>query len=234
LIIDGLLIPRHFTEPVMAIRLKTGHAAGLTLVMALHAAALYGLMQHRLIPLPDKVETLFVNFIQPPEPPKPVLPKPEPPEPPKQVKLERPRPPEPHPHLVVEAPAAPTDFVMPPPPPPPPQPAQGVEAPPAPPLPKLAGPVSLSGELSLACPTRTAPSYPALSRRLGEEGKVVLRVELDMDGRVDSARVTASSGYKRLDEAALSAVRNWRCNPPLRDGQPVRAVALQPFQFNLE
>jgi protein TonB len=92
----------------------------------------------------------------------------------------------------------------------------------------------LSGELALACPTRTPPAYPVMSRRMGETGKVVLRVELDAEGRVDTAQVISSSGFKRLDEAALSAVRSWRCNPPLRDGQPVRAVALQPFQFNLE
>jgi periplasmic protein TonB len=211
--------------------LRTELAAGLALVLALHAAALYGLMKYRLIPLPDKAETLFVTFIQPPEPLKPELPKPKPHEPAKPVKLEKPRPPEPHPHLVVEAPAAPTDYVMPAPPPPQP-PAPVVEAPPPPPRP--AGPVSLSGELALACPTRTPPKYPASSQRAGESGQVVLRVELDTDGRVDAARIATSSGYKRLDEAALNAVKTWRCNPPLRDGQPVRAVALQPFKFNLE
>lgn len=208
--------------------------AGLAFVVLLHGLALYGLMQHRIIPLPDKIETLFVNFIQP-ESPKPEPPKPKPLEPPKPVQLERPRPPEPHRHLVVEAPAAPTDFVMPPPPPPPLKPAPVAEASPAPPpAPKPAGPVPLSGDLSVACPTRTTPAYPPLSRRLGEAGKVVLRVELESDGSVDNARVTHSSGFKRLDEAALAAVRNWRCNPPMRDGQPVRAVASQPFLFNFE
>lgn len=211
-------------------------AAGLAVAVALHVAVLYGLMQHRLIPMPQEAATLFVNFIQT-QPPKPEPPKPKPPEPPKPVKLEQPKPPEPHRHLVVEAPAAPTDYVMPPPPPPtPPKPEPVVDAPPAPPPPppKPAGPIQLSGDLSVACPTRTPPAYPALSRRLGEEGKVVLRVELETDGRVDSARVSASSGFKRLDEAALAAVRSWRCNPPMRDGQAVRAVATQPFQFNLE
>lgn len=210
--------------------------AGLAVVVAMHAAVLYGLMQHRLIPLPEKMETLFVHFIPPREQPRREPPKrPEPPEP---VKLEKPRPPEPHQHLVVEAPTVPTDFVMPPPPPPQPKPAPAAEPLPAPPPRPAAlvddGPVALTGELSLACPARTPPRFPPLSRRLGEEGKVVLRVELDPDGRVDSARVTVSSGYKRLDEAALAAVREWRCNPPMRDGQAVRAVAVQPFQFSLE
>ena len=212
-------------------RLSKASAGGLALVVALHAAALYGLMKHRLLPLPDKVETLFVTFIQPPEPLQPELPKPKPHEPPKPVKLEKPHPPEPHSHLVAEAPAAPADYAMPAPPPPQP-PAPLVEAPPPPPKP--AGPVSLPGELALGCPTRTPPKYPASSQRAGESGQVVVRVELDTDGRVDAARIATSSGYKRLDEAALNAVKTWRCHPPLRDGQPVRAVALQAFKFNLE
>jgi protein TonB len=158
--------------------------------------------------------------------------------PPKPVKPDTPRPPDPHPHLVVKAPAAPNDYVLPE-PPPLPSPAPVIEAPPPPapqpPAPiRPVDPVNLSGELALACPTRTPPAYPVMSRRMGETGKVVLRVELDAEGRVDTAQVISSSGFKRLDEAALSAVRSWRCNPPLRDGQPVRAVALQPFQFNLE
>jgi protein TonB len=97
-----------------------------------------------------------------------------------------------------------------------------------------AGPVTLGEELSVACPERRAPAYPAISRRLGEEGMVVLRVELDQAGSVVHAEVKASSGFARLDEAALTAVKTWRCQPAQRNGQPVRAVALQPFKFVLQ
>jgi len=62
---------------------------------------------------------------------------------------------------------------------------------------------------------------------------VVLRVELDEQGAVSSARVATPSGFARLDEAALAAVRRWRCTPAQRDGRPVRAVAMQPFKFEL-
>ena len=114
-----------------------------------------------------------------------------------------------------------------------PEPEPVVEAPPsAPQMP--AGPVTLSSELSVACPHLNAPVYPALSRRLGEEGKLVLRVELDESGQVNIAQVVNSSGYKRLDEAAMTAVKTWRCNPPMRSGNPVRAIALQPFNFVLQ
>jgi protein TonB len=61
-----------------------------------------------------------------------------------------------------------------------------------------------------------------------------LRVELDELGKVSAAWVATSSGFARLDEAALAAVRAWRCTPAQRDGQPVRAVALQPFNFILQ
>lgn len=101
-------------------------------------------------------------------------------------------------------------------------------------MPLPAGPVAMSSELSVACPDRSAPDYPAQSRRLGEEGVVVLRVELDETGRVAVAKVVSSCGHARLDEAALAAVRTWRCTAATRGGQPVRAVALQPFKFILQ
>jgi protein TonB len=201
-------------------------AAGLALVLALHAAALWGLWQHRLIPSPQEAMTLFVNFIAPPVPEK------TPPPPPKQKIVEKPKPRQ----IVAEAPVvAPADYVV---PPPPPQPMPVLTAPPAPvaPIapPKPAAPLTLTGELSVACPERTPPRYPPLSRRMGEEGTVVLRVELDEHGKVCAARVSGSSGFTRLDDAALTAVRTWRCTPAQRDGLPVRAVALQPFKFILQ
>jgi len=197
--------------------------AGLAIVLALHAAALWGLWQHRLIPSPQEAMTLFVNFIAPPVPEKTSPP-------PKQKVVDRPKP---H-QIVATAPfVASTDYVV---PLPPPQPVPRIEAPvtlpPTPPAP--VGPIALGSELAVACPERTPPAYPSFSRRMGEEGMVILRVELDEAGVVAHARVQTSSGFARLDEAALSAVRTWRCNPALHDGQPVRAVALQPFKFILQ
>jgi protein TonB len=62
----------------------------------------------------------------------------------------------------------------------------------------------------------------------------VLRVELSEEGRVARAQVEKSSGHVRLDDAALAAVKTWKCYPPQREGRPVRAIALQPFNFVLE
>ena len=189
--------------------------AGLLLVVALHAAALWGLWQHRLIPSPQEAMTVFVNFIAPPTPKE--LPMPPPPKP-RPVERSQPQ------QLVAEAPAAPVAEVAVPPAPTPAISAPVESRPSAP-----AGPVTLDAELSVSCPERTAPTYPLLSRRVGETGIAVLRVELDERGQVATARVATGSGFARLDEAALSAVISWRCNPAQRNGQPVRAGALHPF-----
>lgn len=95
-------------------------------------------------------------------------------------------------------------------------------------------PIRLSGELGIVCPDRSPPDYPWVSRRMNEQGKVLLRVELGEDGRVLDSAIEASSGHRRLDDAALSAVRAWHCNPSMRNGVAVRTVAMQPFNFMLE
>ena len=96
------------------------------------------------------------------------------------------------------------------------------------------GAVQVPSELSLFCPVRTAPVYPLLARRWGEEGTVILQVEWDEKGQIISAQVDTSSGSRSLDAAALMAINNWRCNPAQHEGLPVRAMALQSFKFRLE
>jgi protein TonB len=86
----------------------------------------------------------------------------------------------------------------------------------------------------VSCKERTAPAYPKQSLRLGEQGKTVLLVELDELGRVVNVAVKTKSGFPRLDEAAINAVKTWRCSPAERNGVAVRAVALQPFNFILK
>lgn len=95
-------------------------------------------------------------------------------------------------------------------------------------------PIVLSGDLSVSCPVRTAPKYPRISLKMDEEGSVIVRVKLDKEGTIAEASVKSSSGYKRLDEAAISAVKTWKCHPAMRDNTAVEAYALQPFEFKLE
>lgn len=218
-------------------RMDWNRAVGLLMVLALHGGVFYGLWRARVIPPPAGAVTLFVNFINPPPTPRVIPPPPNP------VKREAPLPLKPsHYHLATPAPVeSPQEAVEPLPPPEPavePPPAVAAPAPvqaPSPPVPpKTAGPVALASDLAVACPERRPPVYPPMSRRLGETGKVVLRVELDETGRVSTAQVATSSGSTRLDTAALAAVMIWRCTPAQRDGQAVRSVATQPFNFTLE
>lgn len=68
----------------------------------------------------------------------------------------------------------------------------------------------------------TQPPYPAASRRAGEEGRVILMLYVDANGRVTDGRVDQSSGYDRLDKVALMhARRTWRFLPATKDGAPV-------------
>ena len=62
------------------------------------------------------------------------------------------------------------------------------------------------------------PEYPALSRRLGEEGKVVISVLINTQGRAEEVRLKKSSGYNRLDDAALRAVKTWGFRAGTRNG----------------
>lgn len=69
---------------------------------------------------------------------------------------------------------------------------------------------------------RFQPEYPPTSRRLGEEGSVVLQVLVGPDGQVQEAKIQTSSGFARLDDAALKhALRAWRFTPGTEDGQAV-------------
>lgn len=78
------------------------------------------------------------------------------------------------------------------------------------------------------------PSYPALSRRLGEQGKVVVRVLIGIDGTAQQAEIRSSSGYDRLDQAALATVRSWRYVPGKRNGMAEAMWFNVPINFVLE
>ena len=79
-----------------------------------------------------------------------------------------------------------------------------------------------------------APAYPPLSRRMGEEGKVVLRVSVNAQGSADSVEIRTSSGSQRLDESAQKTVRNWKFIPAKRGDSAVQSWVLVPIIFKLE
>lgn len=105
---------------------------------------------------------------------------------------------------------------------------------PAEPLPAALAPAPVvppraeAGQLS-----NPAPVYPSLSRRLREEGTVVLEILIKADGTVGEIKIKSSSGFKRLDEAATKAVKQWRYLPATQGGQTIDFWYEQPVEFNL-
>lgn len=78
------------------------------------------------------------------------------------------------------------------------------------------------------------PEYPAISKRLGEEGRVLLRVLVTIEGLADQIEVRQTSGHSRLDQAALTTVRRWRFTPARRGEERIAAWVLVPLSFQLE
>ena len=78
------------------------------------------------------------------------------------------------------------------------------------------------------------PRCPAVARRRGMEGRVMLLVEVNSNGRVLKVTVKKSSGHKILDKAALKAVNNWRFLPATRNGKTVIARLEVPIRFSLK
>lgn len=78
-----------------------------------------------------------------------------------------------------------------------------------------------------------APAYPSLSRELREQGRVMLRILVSSEGRAEEVLLHHSSGFERLDEAALKAVRAWRFVPARRGSESVPAWVIVPIEFSL-
>jgi periplasmic protein TonB len=223
--------------------------APLVLVILLHIGFFYAL-QSGLIrpPSPLVPQEVMVRFITPepiaaPEPVQPPAPK----APPKTVPVVKKAAPKP---VVKPKPAplpkpAPTEraISVPDTPPQPPQPAQAAtptDATTAAPQSAAAAP---SGAVSAPPKTISSgveylqapqPEYPLLSRRKGEEGKVVLRALINLKGRPEQVEIQTSSGSVRLDEAARQAVSRAVFKPHLEDGKPVMVYAIVPIKFQLD
>ena len=78
------------------------------------------------------------------------------------------------------------------------------------------------------------PEYPVLSRKKGEEGRVVLEVTISAQGAVRRAQIANSSSYPRLDRAALNAVKIAAFSPATEHGRPVESERTIAYRFRLE
>ncbi len=78
------------------------------------------------------------------------------------------------------------------------------------------------------------PVYPRQAQRRGQQGEVLLRVDLSARGEVAAIRIERSSGYRLLDGAAEKAVRGWQFKPALKDGVAVASYVRIPVNFVLD
>lgn len=78
------------------------------------------------------------------------------------------------------------------------------------------------------------PFYPNLSRRMGEEGKTLVRLFINESGAIEKVALAQSSGIHRLDQAALEAGMKVRCKPFIEFGKAIKVTAIQPYIFRLE
>ena len=78
------------------------------------------------------------------------------------------------------------------------------------------------------------PEYPSISRRMEESGTVSLLFLVDVDGKVLEGRVDKSSGYSRLDTAALNALQQCQFKPGTANGKAERAWAHINYNWKLE
>jgi periplasmic protein TonB len=142
-------------------------------------------------------------------------------------KVEPPRPPPPKPRPQMIATPAPTPSVVEAPP---------MEAEPSPlPSPEPVAPQAVTPpDFVAAYLDNPPPVYPAASRKMREHGKVFLRVWVDVEGRPERVEIDASSGFARLDEAALDAVRRWKFVPARQGETPVPASVRVPITFELK
>ncbi|MDQ7744051.1 energy transducer TonB [Hydrogenophaga pseudoflava] len=178
---------------------------------------------------------VMAELIEPPQPqvtPEPTPPKPQPAPKPvtpvQRVVKQAPMP------LAISdptpAPEAPTGVVSAPPAPQPAVTEPVAAAPVAPPAPpKVELPSSDANYLN-----NPQPPYPPLSKRLREQGRVMVRVHISADGIATRAEVQKSSGFLRLDETAVQTVLRWRYVPGKRAGVPEAMWYLVPIDFRLE
>ena len=186
-------------------------------VVALHVGFIWALQSGLLMRAVEIIVPAEVlsQFIEPPAPKITPVP-PAPPTPPKPVKRAEAKAPAPQPLAIADptpSPNAPTGATTPQPAPAPIAAAVAVApaAPPSPPAIQL--PSSDASYLQ-----NPKPPYPALSRRLNEQGKTTVRVMIGADGLPQRAEVAKSSGFDRLDQAALATVMRWRYVPGKRGG----------------
>lgn len=222
---DSAFRPGQWGDPLASGVPAPARAIRFVVVLAAHAAVLVGFAHLATRPeVRAIVDNIAVRLIEPPKPAEPP-PKQEPPKPRREV---RPVSPPPILAAAAEAPAT-ASFVVP-------------VQPPAPPSPPPAAPVAVApasvpiteARFDADYLSNPKPVYPTASRRMGEEGKVLLRVHVGAHGHAHAVEIRQSSGFVRLDDAARAAVERWRFVPAKRGEEAVASWVLVPIVFSLQ
>ncbi len=181
---------------------------GIVGVIAFHVLVVWALVSGlarkaiEVLPMPIETKIIEEDVVQeepPPPPPPPELDVPPPPFiPPPEINIATPPPPSQNTIAQVST--------TPPPPGPPPAPAPVKQVVRVKPVVKAS-----------AC---RPPEYPSISERLGEVGSVVVQLLVGVDGKVTDSRVETSSGFERLDKAAIAGLSRCRFTPGTVDGAP--------------
>lgn len=224
--------------------------SALGMVLTAHAGVIFALATYQQEFLPVVEQTITVNLVAPEARPEPVeAPRPLPvkPQPIKQAVKPVKKMPAPRPEIVPEDPVpqlvakasddAPTTVA-------------GPEQNPVVPVDEAPAPAIVEAKADDAPPPKEelieqprfnadyldnpTPAYPALSRKLREEGRVLLRVRVDAAGHPAQVVMHATSGFSRLDERAAETVRRWKFQPARQGGQPVEAWVIVPILFSLK
>lgn len=188
-------------------------------IVLAHLGVLALLMSLEVVPIPPALTTLMVQVI-PPVPPAEKITPPRP-TPVERKPVVRPTPQQQAPTLATES-VAPSAAEVP-----------AAKSPPPSPAPAAAATVT-QARFDADYLQNPAPAYPPLSKRMGEEGKVVLRVFVEPDGRPSQINVSTGSGSPRLDQAALDAVWRWKFVAARRGDEAIAAWVLVPILFNLK
>jgi protein TonB len=129
------------------------------------------------------------------------------------------------PEVVTESTAV-SPITLPPAPPPPPVAQSAVAPDPPPPI--------IPPRFNADYLQNPAPAYPALARRLREQGRVLIRVLVSVDGMPEQIELKTSSGFPRLDHSALETIRSWKFVPARQGEQKIAAWVVVPIAFTLE
>ncbi|RXZ36599.1 energy transducer TonB [Oxalobacteraceae bacterium CAVE-383] len=199
-------------------------------IILLHLAFFYALQSGAI----KKVATMapkevFASLITPERAPEPAPPKEQPK--PKTVPVVKKTVAPPLPVPVTNTPS-PTAVTAPPAPPQPAVPAAAAVPDPSPAPAAPAPPKTITSGVEYI--QKPQIEYPAASKRMGETGKVMLRVLVDEQGRPETMDIQKSSNFPRLDEAAKQAVRRARFKPNIEDGKATRVYVIVPIVFLLD